>query len=151
MKETGKMLKEKKVKQKKGTEQKHRNEGVFRLDFLVVLSEEREELIQKIKNSEKIKRILSHTKMFLKPREQKQKTKESFHQISPQKNTFLFLDTSTGRKKRNRVEKKNQNKASYKNEKPFFQDTEKEQNMEKHVKKAQQKKRKQRKRSFFLR
>ena len=64
--------------------------------------------------------------MFLNQENRNRKQKRVFTTFH-EKNTFLFLDTSKRRKKRNRVEKKNQKKAGYKNEKPFFQDTEKDQ------------------------
>ena len=86
-------------------------------------------------------------KMFLNQENRNRKQKSVFPTLHDKKNTFLFLDTSKRRKKRNRVEKKNQKKAGYKNEKPFFQDTEKEQTWE-NMKKTQEK-RKQRKRIFL--
>ena len=64
--------------------------------------------------------------MFLNEENRNRKQKRVFTTFHD-KNTFLFLDTSKGRKKRDRVEKKNKKKAGYKNEKPFFQDTEKDQ------------------------
>ena len=85
--------------------------------------------------------------MFLNQENRNRKLKRVFTTFHD-KNTFLFLDTSKRRKKRNRVEKKNQKKAGYKNEKPFFKTQIKTKHGKTCQKKAQEK-RKQRKRSFF--
>ena len=76
--------------------------------------------------------------MFLNEENRNRKQKKVFTTFHD-KNTFLFLDTSKGRKKRDRVEKKNKKKAGYKNEKPFFQDTEKDQTWKNMKKKPKRK------------
>ena len=99
------------------------------------------------KNSGKIKRIFFAHKMFLNQENRNRKQKRVFPTFH-EKKTFLFLDTSKRRKKRNRVEKKNQKKAGYKNEKPFFQDTEKDQTWKNMKKKPREKETEKTK--FFL-
>ena len=124
MKEKGKMLKEK-VKQKKGRN-KNKKWMFFVWVFFVVFHEERKGFLKEIsKIVEKSNGFFAH-EMFLNEENRNRKQKRVFTTFHD-KNTFLFLDTSKGRKKRDRVEKKNKKKAGYKNEKPFFQDTEKDQ------------------------
>ena len=65
--------------------------------------------------------------MFLNQENRNRKQKRVFPAFHVKKHILFFLDTSKRRKKRNRVEKKNQEKVGYKNEKPFFQDTETDQ------------------------
>ena len=57
--------------------------------------------------------------MFLNQENRNRKQKESFSHISGQKSHSYFLDTSKRRKKRNRVEKKNQKKTGYKTRNHF--------------------------------
>ena len=91
--------------------------------------------------------------MFFKPREQKQKTIESFSHIFQQKTRFLFLDTS---KKKDSKKKKQSSKYEaketrvFQNEKSLFKTEKKDQTWKNNIifEKAQQK-RKQRKRIFF--
>ena len=68
--------------------------------------------------------------MFLKPREQKQKTKESFLPDFPAKNNILifgYITTKRGVKKRNRVEQKKQKKESKTKRETILQETEEDQ------------------------
>ena len=82
MKETGNMLKDEK-RNKKGTEQKQKK-VFFLADFLCFkVKGEKEKIV------ENLTVFFSHA-MFLKPREQKQKTRESFSHIFQQKQGSYF-------------------------------------------------------------
>ena len=81
---------------------------IFWLNFLWFLCEEREreELIQQIKNSGKIKTDFFGHNMFLKPREQKQKTKDSFCSIFQQEQRSFLILQKKGESKRETVFKR---------------------------------------------
>ena len=70
------------------------------------LKREREELIQKNKNSGKIKTDFFGHNMFLKPREQKQKTKDSFCSIFQQEQRSFFDTSKKGESQRETVFKR---------------------------------------------
>ena len=94
----------------------------------MVFHEERKDFKRNFKNRGKIKRIFCTRNVF-NPREQKQKTKEFFPHFTTKTHSCFGIHQK-GEKKRNRVEKKNQKKAGYKNEKPFFKTQKKDQTWE---------------------
>ena len=74
---------------------------------------------------EKTERFFFHTNVF-KPRDQKQKMEFFIRFPRKQRFFFEFRIHVNGVMKRNRVKKKNQKRRVKQNEKPFFQDTEKD-------------------------
>ena len=117
------MLKENKWNKKRdGTETKHED---FLAEFLVVLSEEREEFKQQIKNSVKIKRIFSDTTCFWNQENRNRKQDTVFAPFSSKNNVFLYFEKKSV-KKRNSVQKMKQKKEErYTKWEIIFQDTEK--------------------------
>ena len=77
----------KKIETKNETEQKQKLK-IFGLNFVVVLSEEREEFIQQIKNSGKIKQIFSDTTCSKKTETE---NKRQFLLHFPARTTFFFF------------------------------------------------------------
>ena len=68
--------------------------------------------------------------MFLNQENRNRKQKSVFPTFHDKKHILIFGYIKKGEKKRNRVEKKNQKKAGYKNEKPFFKTQKKDQTWE---------------------
>ena len=99
------------------------------------------------KNSGKIKRIFCTRNVF-NPREQKQKTKESFSHISRQKNILVFGYIKKEKKRETELKRRIKKRRVIKTRNHYSRHRKKTKHGKTCKKKAQEK-RKQRKRSFF--